>query len=155
MNNFSEISELLKNAPEASTLNLVASSKFKNIYVSTSDKLLIQVWNSETNLMTHEEFEEEANLLLNQVIIHKPAYVISDQRLYQHHISDKQHNWYVSEFVPKLVSSGIKKFAMIINEDLIQQVKLEEIVEDVERYQKNYYVPTRFFSTIADALQWK
>lgn len=155
MNTNSEILEILKNNTEVLTFVLAASSKYKNIYVSSTDKILIQVWNKETNLMTHDVFEEEANLLLNQVMIHKPEYFITDQRLYQHQLSDMQHHWYVNEYVPKLVSTGLKKFAIIINEDLIQQVKLEEIIEDVGKYQSKFLIPTRFFSTIAEALKWK
>lgn len=150
----SEILEILKNTSEVATFVLAASSKYKNIYVSSNDKILIQVWSSDTNLMTHEAFEEEANLLLNVVKLYKSELIITDQRLYQHQLSDKQHDWYVNEYVPKLVSNGVKKFAIIINEDLIQQVKLEEIIEDVKKYQSKYLIPTRFFSTIAEALQW-
>lgn len=155
MNVYSEISEILKNTSVVSTYVLVTSSKYKDIYVSAIDKIIIQVWKSEIDLLSDEEFVESANLLLNQVKIHKPNYIITDQRLYQHQISDKQHDWYVNEYVPKLVNNGIKKFAIVINEDLIQQVKLEEIIEDVEKYQNKYLIPTRFFSTIAEALQWK
>ena len=152
----SEIIELLHNTSFLGyDFRLIASSKFKELYFSGTEKIIIQVWNKYISYYTENDFEEEANLLLQQVMIHKPKYIITDQRVYHYQLTDNQKYWYVNEYVPKLVSNGIKKFAIIINDNLIQQVKIEEIIEDVEKYQSKYLIPTRFFSTIAEALQWK
>lgn len=155
MNAFSEISEILNNPFGVSGFVQVATSKYKDIFVSASDKTLIQVWNTRTEKLTNDEIQEQANFLLNQVIAHTPAYIITDQRLYRHNLTYEQQNWYVTHFVPKLLSNRIFQFAFILNENLLHQAKLEEIIDDVEKFRSEFLIPTRFFTSIKEALQWK
>ncbi len=155
MNAVSEITVILNNAPKTSELVKVASSKYKDIYVLPSAKTLIQVWNTEVKNLTNEQFEKEVNFLLEQIIKYNPQFIISDQRLYHHQITEEQHIWYIDYFVPMMVSYGVSRFGIVINEDLRLQVQLEEIIADVEEYRKEFLIPTRFFSSITEALQWK
>jgi len=154
MNGISEIAVILDKTSKTSDFVKVATSKYKDIYVSASDKTLIQVWNTEVNNLSNEQFEKEVNFLLEQIIQYKPQYVISDQRLYLHQITEEQHIWYIDNFVPIMVSYGVSRFGIVINEDLRLQVQLEEIIADVEEYRKEFLIPTRFFSSITEALQW-
>lgn len=155
MNVFSEISEILSNSFEAPDFILIASSRYKDIYFSSANRILIQVWNTNTEKLTNDEFQEEANLLLNQIIIYNPVYIITDQRLYRHYLTHEQQNWYITHFVPKLINNGILQFAIVMNENLMYQAKLEEIIDDVKKYGSENIIPTRFFSSITEALHWK
>lgn len=154
MNAFSEISEILNNPFGVSGFVQVATSKYKDIFVSASDKTLIQVWNTRTEKLTNE-IQEQAFFLLNQVIAHTPAYIITDQRLYRHNLTNEQQNWYVSHFVPKLLSNRIFQFAFVLIENLLHQAKLEKIIDDVEKFRSEFLIPIRFFTSITEALQWK
>jgi hypothetical protein len=155
MNAISEITTILNNSSKTFELIKVAASMFKAIYFSPSAKTLIQVWNAEVKNFSNDEFKSEVNFLLNQVIIYRPNYVISDQRLYQHQITEEQHTWYIDSFVPQLIRYGVKRFGIVINEDLRQQAQLEEIIADVKKYRKEFLIPTRFFSSITKAFEWK
>lgn len=148
-----KLPEISENSKEETNFIHITPSKFKDFYFSTISGILKQVRSTQTRELTNDEHKEEANLLLKKFIIHKPIYVITNQRYYLHSITDEQKEWYITNWIPSLVKNCIATFAFIINENLLKQAKIEEAVSNAEKYHNEFLISIRFFSSILKALE--
>jgi len=58
--------------------------------------------------------------------------------------------WVETEIFPRLIASGMKKFAVILPADILKQMALEQTMEE----EKSGAFQSQYFSNMEDAKKW-
>ena len=136
-----------------SSYTFINESLLKTFYLNDKEKTLIMVWKGgvDNDDMQYKDDSFHSIDLINK---YKINFLVSDTRKSEFTISPDLQVWYAEEIVPQLEENGLKKCAIILNDDLNMLSALEEISSNVLRSQGVQKIPHRFFSTLTDAFKW-
>ena len=94
-----------------------------------------------------EQFEEYAKLIRE----YKPLYIIVDTQNFMFSVIPEIQVWQSNYINPLISEIGVKKIAMLMNDDFITQISIEQTLEENE---ENNSWETKFFSNEDEAITW-
>ncbi len=125
------------------------SSNFTRISFENENNFQFQEWLS-TEGITEEQVKQEIMANANSVVENGAKVLLSDTRNFVFTISPELQEWIVANFFSKIIAAGLKKYAIILSEDLFSYVSIEQAVDE----NKDASVATCYFDTIAKAKEW-
>ena len=100
--------------------------------------------------VTSEEFIQISERFLDFIQKRKVKKIINDARLASHITLEPEQQWLIENYIPRLISLGLKASAIIPPANRL--IKLQ--VEDVVDVAAPSTIPTQYFSNAEDAKEW-
>lgn len=128
------------------TTSLYASAFSELNYYEGKD-LLYAVWLEESRNLNEANVMTEISRILDAIRSHRVNYIIVDARDYAFRNNANVQNWINRTYIPMLMETGVKKYAIIVGSDVEVPVREEYGSEDI-------YPKVEYFRDFADAIQW-
>lgn len=126
----------------------IYSTPFKTVYLKKDESICLSVWQETDQLMTDEEYKEDALQTLDIILSYSIRFVITDNRCIQFKYSDSLEAWYKEHFFGSLIKkSKIERLAIVAGENLRLSILLEELLEGVTFKIKS-------LSSIEESYEW-
>ncbi len=115
------------------------------------DKLLISgSWKEGTENMTEKELRDTVEMVIEQILKHKPGYFSTDDRKRAYVYSLETQKWVAQRYAQACINVALKKFALILPTDFISQLSTEQTVDEAG----SLPFDLRYFDSTSEALQW-
>jgi hypothetical protein len=105
-----------------------------------------------TDSLTDQLFKEEMLAYADLALKYKPTYYLVNTVRSTYTMGLEIQEWVGLNVFPKTMHDGVRKFAIVIAEDLYAQVSISQAIEDAEA--QIGQVPTRYFDTVEKARKW-
>lgn len=129
-------------------LKQVYGNSVFDIYQSSDSEYLEVRWKAASKELSDNEFKQHERKLAEEVQRHKPRLLFSrTDQLYYNMRDENLKEWIKKEITPKFALS-VKRLAMLVNEDVYNQLAMEEASSETDSMQVQY-----FFS-VEDAHEW-
>ena len=103
--------------------------------------LLYTEWNETSAEMTEEEVKDEFQVILRKVGELHPELMIADTLKFKYAINPDTQRWITRFFMADIIEMGVRKYAMIVNEDLYKRYTAKDEEEElVEGFKLNYFL---------------
>ena len=122
------------------------SSPFSELLYMRERRLLLASWSESSKDLGEDEVKGEINKIIDYVREYQIRNIIVDTRNYFFKDNVRIQNWINYDYVPKLMESGVTKYAIVVKSDIKlhpSDEKMEGILPVVE-----------YFSSLEEALQW-
>ena len=129
-------------------MQTIFESKFKKTSFDSAKALMINTWTDAE--MTDDDFKTEILSWAELVEKYKPSKMIADTTKYNYLNTPESQTWTGTVIFPRLISAGMKKFAIIIPTDILKQMALEQTMDE----EKSGTLATSYFDSISKAEQW-
>ena len=124
---------------------------FKNnyltLYYHTAESLGHPVW---TGFASGEERRQSVRECIKLIQEEKPKFWLTDNRKMKA-VRKADQDWFSQEIIPIMASSSLRKFAVLVSEDIFNQMAVENIYQQV--VETNTF-EMRFFDDETTALAW-
>ncbi len=128
-------------------------SFYQNIEIFPDKRLILFEWKPSTELMTQDEFINELKLITQTLDEHKgkmeKALILTQNLKFL--LTPSNQKTLNNILAPAYQKSGIKKIAIVLPKDDIQQISVEDAIEDGKEVTK---VETRLFTDEIHARSW-
>ena len=119
---------------------IVHNSQCSTIHLLEEMSLLYTEWNEISAEMTEEEVKEEFQVILRKVEELQPELMIADVLKFKYATSPDVQRWITRFFMADLIEMGVKKYAIIVNEELYQRYEDQDQEEElVEGFKLKYF----------------
>ncbi len=129
-------------------MDLIYQSDYKKTFYDDKLSLITNIWTDKD--MNDEIFQEEISIWVELIEAYRPKNLIADTQLFVFTIGLEMQEWTSQKVFPRIVSSGVKKFAVIVSQELIAQLSIEQTMEEVNPD----VLQNRYFASIEEAKQW-
>jgi hypothetical protein len=104
------------------------------------------------NGMVDSSFQDDIMVLCRLIQEHKVLYLLDDSRKVNYPIGPEIQEWIAETINPALAEAGVKKYALVIPEDMIAELSNEQIFDEMQ----GQGVSTKIgnFSSPEEALRW-
>ncbi len=121
---------------------IVHNSPCSTIHLLEEMSLLYTEWNETSSELTEKELKDEFQVIRQKVEELHPDFMIADTLKFKYTRTTDTQSWITRFFMADIIDMGVKKYAMIVNEELYQEYSVknedEELVEGFRlRYFKN------------------
>jgi len=117
-----------------------------HVYFDESNGLVTMQWKG---YATSQQFREGTELMLDALTRNNSSRVLADIREMVLIGQEDQH-WLENNFLPRAITSGFKKIAIVRPESYFNKVAVENISYNVDKEK----LMIHFFDNTADAIQW-
>jgi len=118
----------------------VHKSKYQFINYLQDHALLEVGFFPETEFMEDGQYREEAEIFLAAISEHKPLQVLFDFRNLMFIVTPETQDWFTPKLGATYASLGYKiKQAMVVSQDFVSQLATEQIINDTETFQIQYF----------------
>ena len=119
---------------------IVHNSRGSTIHLLEEMSLMYTEWNETSSEMTEEEVKDEFQIILKQVEELNPDYMIADTLKFKYAINPDTQRWITRFFMADIIEMGVKKYAMLVNEDLYQRYTAKDEEEElVDGFKLKYF----------------
>ena len=119
---------------------IVHNSESSTIHLLEGMSLLYTEWNETSAEMTEEAVKDEFQIILQKVEELHPEFMIADTLKFKYAINPDTQRWITRFFMADIIEMGVKKYAMIVNEDLYQRYSAQDEEEElVEGFKLKYF----------------
>ncbi len=125
-------------------------SRYQVHHYQDDDKMLYNVWTTETVNMNGEIFKEQEKSLLDNIASFKPKYILSDGRDFNFPISPIMQQWMNEEAQKIYQGAQTQRIAIVLPIEFISQLSVTQFFDAIEPNQTE----TRYFSSINEAKHW-
>ena len=124
---------------------------FKNnyltLYYHTAESLGHPVW---TGFASGEEHRQSVWKCVKLIQEEKPKFWLTDNRKMKA-VRKADQDWFSQEIIPIMATSSLRKFAVLVSEDIFNQMAVENIYQQVV---KTNTFEMKFFDDETTALAW-
>jgi len=106
------------------------NNEFGKINYDESKKLLTSEWKLATENMTTEQMQFIIKEFVKLIVQYKPIYLFSNDSKNNYFYKVDEQKWVANQIVGAIIKSGVKKYAIILPENLIGEVATEQTVEE-------------------------
>ena len=110
-----------------------------------------QSFSNKTEMWIDDDYKNEFIKYANLIEEYKPIFILVDTRKFNFSVAPKLQEWQVKKILPALNNVGVKKAAMLINEDIFTQVSIEQTMEEDAN---THAWETKFFNEEKEAMEW-
>jgi hypothetical protein len=116
-------------------------STFQQIQVDESQKLLRKHWFKESANMSEEDFRSEVEVIAQIAEQYRIEKFHDDTTNFGFVILPRLQEWVNEKIFPRFVQSGLRKYAIIISEEMIAQLSIEQTMEEdnADSFQVKYF----------------
>lgn len=133
----------------------IYSAPYKDVYLDEANSSLLSIWNHKSEFINNDIYKEDCLRILSMVKQYSVTNFISDVTTNRFVIPPESYSWYATEIAVKLKEAGLKKCAVIVEDDLNMMGSLEEIANSAsKKVKEDTFIALRFFSTLQDAHHW-
>lgn len=129
----------------------IYKSEFLDLNFSPEKSLFYFTWLETTSEMDEDDYKTQMLNYLEEVKKYKPVNLLVDDRKMNFLISITLQEWIGENVFPVSIEFGMKAFAVVMNEDIIQKITVEQSVR--ENPEPNA-LKNAFFENIEEAEQW-
>jgi len=122
---------------------IVHNSPSSTIHLLEEMSLLYTEWNEISAEMTEEEVKEEFQMILRKVEELHPELMIADVLKFKYDINPDVQRWITRFFMADLIEMGVKKYAIIVKEELYQEYTAKDEEEELVEGFKLRYFPNK------------
>jgi len=133
--------------------NPIYGTAYKDIYLDEANQSLLTIWNHKSELLNNEMYKKDCLKTLSLVRKYSVTNFIADVTVNRFVIPPESQSWYATEIAIQFKEAGLKKWAVIVENDLTMMGALEEIANGPSKVQGEA-ISLRFFSTLQDAHYW-
>jgi len=131
-------------------MNLVYKSKYVKLEYAAEKSLLTTTWFSASNELKDTAIKDELLKINEFTTKYKPKFKISDDRKRGFMYSIDIQQWVAKSLKNTYDEAGIEKFAILLPEDLINQISTEQTITEAKVSPERVKICT----DIDDALVW-
>ncbi len=126
----------------------IYKSDYKTTHYNESTKVMINRWTEAE--MNSTIFQQEILAWVELVEKYHPKGMVANTKKFTYLITVDQQDWTNNVVFPRLIAAGMRRFAIIVNEDIMTQLALEQTMEEVapDTFQ------SKFFDDEEKAIQW-
>ncbi len=129
-------------------MEILYQSAFKTTTYEAELSLITNIWTDKP--METWDFQNEILVWADLVEKYKPKNLIADTKKFNFIVSVELQTWTNHVIFPRLINSGVLKFAVIETDDVVNQMSLEQTMEEETTGQFRYL----FFKTMEEARNW-
>lgn len=119
---------------------IVHNSQCSTIHLLEEMSLLYTEWNETSAEITEEAVKDEFQIILKKVEDLHPEYMIADTLKFKYAINPDTQRWITRFFMADIIEMGVKKYAMIVNEDLYKRYTSQDEEEElVDGFKLKYF----------------
>jgi hypothetical protein len=120
---------------------LVYQSKYSSTSYDKIASIVHSSWASPSDKLTDEEFKVEMRAILEQIKKYMPAHIIINTKEFRFPVTQHTQDWIVKNFIVEVMVLGVRKYAIIVNEDAMPAVKMEGIHDEPgEDFDIEYFI---------------
>ncbi|GAA4839295.1 hypothetical protein [Algivirga pacifica] len=127
----------------------VFESTYQTIFYDSLSDTLTKKWNPMSSAMDEDVFKKEVLEIVQMVGRHQPKNVLDDTQNFRFTITSDLQDWVNSEVLPSFIENGIKKYAVVVSEEIFSKVSIEQTLRDQDSPIQN-----RYFDSDTDARLW-
>ena len=126
----------------------IRTSDFSDIYFEPASRLLTMTWNKESQKLDEAGVKLEIGRIVEYIRQYSVKHVIIDSRNYFFRNNSAIQTWITHTYMAQIMDSGVLKYAIIVNSEIIPQVKGdhdadEEVLPVVD-----------YFTEVEEAKKW-
>lgn len=107
-------------------------------------------WKDGTENMTEKDLRSTVEMVVEQIMKHKPKCFSSDDRKRAYVYSLATQEWVAQRYAEACIKVGLNKFGLILPEDFISQLSTEQTVDEAG----SLPFELRYFDNTSDMVQW-
>ncbi|TAD95360.1 MAG: hypothetical protein EAZ97_15640 [Bacteroidetes bacterium] len=104
-------------------------TEYQKIVFEAENSILEVFWTN-TDLLDEESYKKEVLWQLDIVLQYCPKNILIDTRFFDFTITPEVQDWANTEVLPKVMTTGVRKIALLISKSLFAQVSIEQQMED-------------------------
>jgi len=119
----------------------VYNSKFLHLSFFPEEEIIEMTWLPATERMTEDDYKQTSLEYLDVFLKFCPQIAIADTRTLLFPIIPELQAWTNHTIIPKCMQAGLKRIAIVINQDMILQLSVEQIMQEDEasKFQTHYF----------------
>ncbi len=119
---------------------IVHESPYSVVIVDTAKRLLECTWRKESSTLLEEEVKAEIAKVSDTVQAFNIKYILVNAVLYPFRDNVQLQNWINTKYMPLIVDSGVKRYAIIV-EHMVQSnlESMEELIEEEDGMEMRYF----------------
>lgn len=132
-------------------MEIIYQDKFVSTSYDSANSLLLEVWTTESEHMTEEEFKQYLYVWRNTMQSNNIKYVLTDTLNYRMTLTPELQDWIVENIsVPTAKDFAFQKQAFIMPVEFIANLSIEQFTEE----SNTSATRTRYFSDMTAARKW-
>lgn len=127
-------------------------SKYSIAFFEPENALLKMSWFTSSEEMSERVLKEEMQNILSHIKSNKPTKIIVDTINFRYQVTQSVQIWIATEFINKAFLLGIDKYAIVVDEDIYEEVSIQQIDDDDENNKEDALI--QYFIDEDDAFDW-
>mgnify|MGYP001340466361 CR=1 FL=1 len=126
-------------------------SKYSIAFYNAEHKLMKLSWFTSSEELSEAGLKDEMSNILNHIKDNKPRKILVDTINFRYHVTQSVQNWMVSNFINKVFMLGVEKYAIVVDEEIYDEVKIQQVSVDEEEEESTHI---QYFTDEEDAFDW-
>ncbi len=131
-------------------MGTIYKSEFLLLEFDQSRKILESSWLEKNDKMTEEQMKKEIETVAALIKKHKPLFILTNDRNRTYIYTVELQNWVAQILSNACIEAGIKKFAVMLPEEIVAQISTEQTADEV----KNLPYELQLFTEEQEAIEW-
>ena len=120
---------------------IVYNSDYSTIHCLEGMDMLYTEWKESSSNLSEEELKTEMEQILQQVEEHHTKNIIADTSRFKYHTTQKTQRWIGHFFMADIIEMGVKKYAIIVPEEVYPQYEGDNNEEELyEGFKVKYFM---------------
>lgn len=126
-------------------------SKYSIAFYDANYDVMKLSWFTSSEELSEAGLKEEMSSILNHIKENKPKKIIVDTINFRYHVTQSIQNWIVSNFINKVFLLGVEKYAIVVDEEVYNEVKVQQVAIDDDDEESAHI---QYFTDDEDAFDW-
>jgi len=128
---------------------MTISSPYSTIKIYPEDRLLHSTWLEESKQLNEDQVMQEMLQVSRLVVQHQVQLILADVIHYPFRENTTLQNWINNQYIPDILDSGIKRYAIVVKEMVMSNLdNLEGLID------KEDSMELRYFTDSDEAKKW-
>ncbi|WP_027000131.1 hypothetical protein [Eisenibacter elegans] len=129
----------------------VYKSDYQVIRFYAEQGIMAKQWTPDTLNMDEVTFVSEVEKIAETAEQHKAQCIMDDTSKFAFPITPKLQEWVDTQVFPRFIAAGLKKYALLVSEEMIAQLSIEQTMEG-EKGEQAFEIA--YFSEAEAAMKW-
>ncbi|GAB4404709.1 MAG: hypothetical protein OHK0053_30290 [Microscillaceae bacterium] len=128
-------------------------NRYTQVFFENENALLHNVYKAESEWLEDDSFKKLMGDIQELAVQYQPSCYLVNTLNFRFVMAPDVQEWMTQMYVPRLISAGIKKYALIVPQAFITQLSIEQVVEDAQEVHQDIF-KIQYFSSENDAREW-
>lgn len=132
----------------------ILQNQYVQIILHASEQLAVATWSAATEQMDEEAYKAVFMELADVFEKHQVRYWLGDAKDFRTPVTPDLQLWVALEFTPRLISSGVRKMAVVIPTEFIPSLSVEQSMEEMKEHHEEKLFDMAYFDDVSAARAW-